>query len=145
MAVPAATTAAEQRLTRPGPVRTARRTWRPAPLPPDAVHSAAATLREHQTEQDTAAGGEVRRRILCDDGTIALGRIKLNRRRKARRTYAFLIWREHGQRREVLLGEAHARTFQANLRAAWDLVHEHRLTTVEGRCAWPQARRTRTR
>ncbi|KXO92577.1 Uncharacterised protein (plasmid) [Tsukamurella tyrosinosolvens] len=104
------------------------------------MHSAAATLREHQTEQDVAAGGEVRRRVVCDDGRVALGRVKLNRRRKARRTYAFLIWREHGERRELMLGEATARTFPANLRAAWDLVHAHRLTTAEGRRTWPQTR-----
>ncbi|KXO93848.1 hypothetical protein AXK56_21910 [Tsukamurella pulmonis] len=104
------------------------------------MHSAAATLREHQTEQDTAAGGEVRRRIICDDGVIALGRIKVARRRKARRTYAFLIWRERGRRRELMLGEVVARTFPANLRDAWDLVHVHRLTTREGRLAWPQIR-----
>ncbi len=121
-------------------MRTVRRKWRSAPLPPDAVRSAAATLREHQTEQDTAAGGELRRRIICDDGTIALGRIKFTRRRKARRTYAFLIWREQGQRHEVMLGEAVARSFPANLRAAWHLVHEHQLHTREGRRVWPQSR-----
>ncbi|WP_137811179.1 hypothetical protein [Gordonia sp. GAMMA] len=104
------------------------------------MRSAAATLREHQTEQDTAAGGELRRRIICDDGTIALGRIKFTRRRKARRTYAFLIWREQGQRHEVMLGEAVARSFPANLRAAWHLVHEHQLHTREGRRVWPQSR-----
>ncbi|WP_454162309.1 hypothetical protein [Gordonia iterans] len=104
------------------------------------MRSAATTLRDHQTEQDTAAGGELRRRIICDDGTIALGRIKLARRRKARRTYAFLIWRDHGRRHEVMLGEVIARSFSVNLRASWHLVHEHRLNTREGRLAWPQTR-----
>ncbi len=92
-----------------------------------------------QAEQDHAAGGRHARRLETISGVHAHGRVKLRVRRGTRRGYAYLTWNQDGRRHELLLDEVTEPQRGQNLRAAWDLIHQHHLLTPEGRQAWPKS------
>jgi hypothetical protein len=54
--------------------------------------------------------------------------------------YAYLVWADQGHRRELLITEATNANRMANLRAAWETVRAHKLTTTEGRRQWRNAK-----
>jgi hypothetical protein len=96
--------------------------------------------RANAVQQDQAAGGHDRRKIETDSGPLALARIRFVAKAYARRTYAYLVWADQGHRRELLVAEATNTNRIANLRAAWETVHTHKLTTAEGRRQWRSTR-----
>lgn len=75
-----------------------------------------------QAEQDNASNGN--RRLVIDEDHKATGRVKLVRKRHARRLYAVLVW-DHNRRFELPLGEvtspADPRTSVAH--ACWSIAN----------------------
>jgi hypothetical protein len=114
-----------------------QRGWSSDPLVPHQWQSADPHDRAGNTAaQDAAAGGRARRQVETDSGQRARGRIRFVRKAGARRTYAYLVWTDHGRREEFLIDDVTATHRAANLRAAWDTVHQHKLTTRDGRQRW---------
>lgn len=117
--------------------------WREKPLPPDSFRSLHGTARhELQFLQDDAAGGATQRRLVTESGRHATARIRLVRRPATRRVYGYLVWCEQGRRTELLIGEVAATTRHANLKACWQVVHEHQLLAPEARQNWERRSRS---
>lgn len=95
-----------------------------------------------QEEQDRASGGQ--RRLRLPDAGTATARVKLVRKRHARRIYAALIWDHDKHRTELQLGEVTHTSRAENLRCAWAYVQQHQLLTPSGRTTW-SAQRARDR
>lgn len=116
--------------------------WRDRSLPQHAYAIAPGTTRYQATQQqDSAAGSRVNRMLDTGGSPRVLARVRFVRRPKTRRVYAYLVWSEHRRRHELLLCEALLITRQANLDAAWKVVHTNDLLTVDGRARWPSTRR----
>lgn len=95
--------------------------------------------RHHQATQDQYAGGWKNRQVQCHDGSYRTGAIRLRMpREQARRAYAELIWAKSDPDRagSILVCEADQPTRDANLAKAWQIVHDHALTTIAGRHSW---------
>lgn len=111
--------------------------WRQNKLDDYAYRPVHQTRHILQEEQDRASGGD--RQLSLPDSKIATARIKLVRKRHARRVYAVLIWDHTGKRTELHLGEVVSASREVNLRRAWAYVHKHDLLTPAGRAAWSAA------
>lgn len=114
--------------------------WRRDPLSKHAYGSATSDQAALRREQDRAAGGRRQRVLDLLDGRTALGRVRLVRRRRARRVYAVLVWNDSG-RQELLIAEVTEASRFGNLRTGWDLVQRHGLADPANRGAWPEAKR----
>lgn len=96
---------------------------------------------EAAQHQDIAAGSHAHRMLDTGDPPKVLARIRFVKRPRTRRVYAYLVWQRQ-RRHELLLHEAIATTRHANLAAAWQTVHQHKLLTPEGRTTWISRRGT---
>lgn len=120
--------------------------WERNPLPSTAYQATYKYDAERNREkQDEAAGGAGRRTIIvryADDGTPIqrTGTIKPHKTATSARVYLNLSWTENGAKRTFRVCEATKRTRDANLKLGWDTVHQHSLSTPEGRAAY-RARR----
>lgn len=121
-----------------GPVGQER--WRESPVPDHAWQAVYPQNRLVNAEaQDQAAGGRARRHLEIPEGRRALGRVRLTSA-GGRRVYAYLVWHEQRRRREIFLGEAVGSSREFNLRAAWSIVHDNALRSIQGRGQWHAGR-----
>lgn len=82
------------------------------------------SLSEARLEQDQAAGGRTHRIVVCRDGGSALASIELKCRASSRRIYANLRYSIGGKTVSKYVGEVDHGSRLANLKAAWQLVHD---------------------
>ena len=92
--------------------------------PDPSVCIAAATRAGRTAEQDAAAGGPAKRRVVLSDGRTATASIQLALFPKSRRLYAYLTFKTSGRNVSVYVGNATAPTRKQALRAAWRKVAE---------------------
>ena len=72
-------------------------------------------------EQDTAAGGLHKRRVLMAPDVYALASVFLRVPPRARRIYAYLRWSQGGTTIERYIGEVSAQSRPDNLQQAWEI------------------------
>lgn len=109
----------------PGPQPT---TWRLSP--PEHYEWRAPTgrtLAESRAEQDQAAGGRAMRYVRLSGGGSALASVELKRGKNGRRIYANLRYTAQGKTVSTYVGEVDQGSRVANLKAAWQLVHDRGL------------------
>ena len=103
--------------------------WRTAPLPDEAWRSPPGlTPAQRRAEQDLAAGGPDKRRVLNDDGRTFTGSVALRRYAQGRKAWAYLRYSVDGTTRERYLGEASENSRAANLAVAWARAHDRGYT-----------------
>jgi len=101
-----------------------------APQPEAWRPDANLTPAQRAVEQDGAAGGHTRRRLVLADGRTVTASIALRRLPSSRRIYAYLRWSAgSGRTHERYVGDVTEASREANLRQAWGQVHELGLLT----------------
>lgn len=114
--------------------------WRATSLPRHAFAAMDGVGRSESADrQDLAAGGHAHRLLDTGGSNRVLSRIRFVQRPRTRRVYAYLVWLQP-DRRELLLGEVTAHSREANLIAAWRVVHDNDLLTPQGRASWSERR-----
>jgi DNA mismatch endonuclease, patch repair protein len=108
---------------------TSDRSWRLALPEPDAYRPRrSANYVDRAREQDEAAGGRNQRLIQLPGDRTALASVALRLLPRSRRIYAYLRWSDNGKTCERYICEVINAARDKNLRAAWCVAREKRLT-----------------
>ena len=90
-------------------------------------------MKRVQNEQDTAAGGEDFRRLLIEEGKVAIASVAVRiYARTPNRSYGYLQFKAHGKTVTKYIGSVTANTKDESLRIGWELLRQRNIAEASG-------------